>query len=119
MERLVADVYRARYWSPLAEWLEGRVLEKVFNAGVNVGPGAAVRLLQKALIGLGARISADGLTGPRTAEAARAAAEPALLRAYVREQEAYYRDIARRKPSQAKFLKGWLRRAAWVPPEGG
>ena len=34
---------------------------------------------------------------------------------YAEAQADHYRAIVRSKPSQEKYLKGWLRRAAWLP----
>jgi hypothetical protein len=33
-------------------------------------------------------------------------------------QAAFYEGIVRNKPSQRKFLAGWLKRAAWIPGRG-
>ncbi|MDR3152911.1 MAG: hypothetical protein LBW85_01230 [Deltaproteobacteria bacterium] len=114
----VRELYRERYWDPLARWLEGRVLAKVFDAGVNMGVQPAVRLLQQALNHhpLDAGLAVDGVLGPRTAEAAKAAPEDKLLMNYRQAQTSRYIKIAE-KPENRKFLPGWLNRAAWLPPK--
>jgi lysozyme family protein len=118
LNRLVADVYREKYWAPLAKWLEGRVLAKVFDTGVNMGVGTAVRLLQQALnhAPIGAALALDGALGPKTQAAAKAAPEDRVLENYRQAQSSRYLSLAE-KPSQRKFLAGWLRRAAWLPPK--
>jgi lysozyme family protein len=112
MEALVEDFYRVNFWEKPAKWLTGRVLEKVFNTAVNIGDIPAMRLLQTVLGGL----AVDGIPGPKTAAAASKVPADTLLTAYCQAQADYYRAIVKRDPSQGVFLKGWLRRAAWVPP---
>jgi lysozyme family protein len=117
MERHVADLYREKYYAPLAKWLpEGRVLDKVFDTGINTGNGKAALILQRALASAGRPVAQDGVLGPMTAKAVKTTPEDTLLRTYVAAQEGFYKDIARSSPGKGKFLKGWLRRAAWVPP---
>jgi lysozyme family protein len=118
MEALVAERYRRDYYAPLAKWLpEGRVLDKAFDTGVNTGPGKAVLILQRALAETGRPVAQDGALGPKTAEAVRASQEDSLLSAYARAQGAYYAGIVKARPGQGKFLAGWNRRAAWIPPK--
>lgn len=118
MFALVAEVYRTKYWPPVAKMLAPeRATAKIFDAGVNVGPGQAIKFAQS-IIGT----AADGAIGPRTLAAAGEyfsgpGAEKRFLVAYCKVQEQFYRDIVRRKPSQKKFLNGWLRRAAWIPED--
>jgi hypothetical protein len=38
-----------------------------------------------------------------------------LLDKYCERQAAFYQGLAAKKASQKKFLKGWLKRAAWKP----
>jgi lysozyme family protein len=95
-----------------------RLHQKLFDTAVNAGHSRAVKLLQQALNDAGgARLAADGRIGPKTRAAICGLDENAVLRKYAERQAAFYRGIVARKPSQAKFLKGWLRRAAWLPPE--
>lgn len=123
MERLVAAFYQRHFWQPLEGLAApGRIRAKLFDTGVNVGPGGAVKMLQRALNRLGAEppLVVDGAVGPRTRAGLGAAlagpgAEDRLLAALSREQEAHYRRLVDRNPGQARFLRGWLRRAAWVP----
>jgi lysozyme family protein len=114
-----ADLYRREFWDKLDRWLTGRVLAKVFNASVNVGLGGGAVILQRALNSLPAlksRLAVDGAIGKMTSAAAERSPGPALLTEYVAAQEAYYRNIVKGKPSQAKFLPAWLTRAKWLPP---
>lgn len=123
MESLVAEFYRREFWRPWERHgLPPRLTEKLFDTGVNMGPSRAAKLLQTALngLGLGVRLSVDGVIGPRTMDGVATildgrAGESGLLRAFAAAQADHYRAIAKAKPSQEKFLKGWIRRAAWLP----
>jgi Putative secretion activating protein len=123
MERMVAVFYQRHFWRPF-EGLAAptRVLTKLFDTAVNVGVGGSVKMLQRAVKRLepASTLLVDGAIGPQTRAAfAQVSTGPGgsegFLQAFCREQEAYYRRIVGRSPGQAKFLKGWLRRAAWVP----
>jgi lysozyme family protein len=120
MEEMVADLYHQNFWCPLAG-LAGRGLDrlqvKLFDTGVNVGLGRAVKFLQRIIRDVKPELGllVDGVLGPRTRAALDGMDEGALLTSLCREQEEHYRGIVKRDPSQAQFLDGWLRRAAWVP----
>ena len=118
MRALVDKLYRENFWDPIPSGLPDRVRQKVFDAGVNIGLGTAFRYLQEALNALGSKIKVDGRIGPLPLGAVAGRSEDAVIRAFCRRQESHYRDIVKRRPSQAKFLKGWLSRAAWIPGKG-
>lgn len=123
MEQLAAVFYQRHFWRPF-ESLEasGRIMAKLFDTAVNVGVAGAVKMLQRAVNRLGpiSQLAVDGAIGPKTRAGFDLAVsakdgEARFLRAFCQEQESHYRRIVQRKPSQAKFLNGWLKRAAWVP----
>lgn len=97
--------------------IPSRLQAKLFDTAVNTGVGRATRLLQETLNGIEppAGLKVDGLIGPRTRAALCGRSEEAVLQAYARRQAAFYQGLAGRNPGQAKFLQGWLRRAAWLP----
>jgi lysozyme family protein len=111
---MVADFYRAGYWGPL-EGLPDRIRMKAFDIAVNAGQGRAVKILQEALNGLEAGLKVDGVLGPRTFGALGWAPEDAVLEGMRARQAAYYKNLAAKRPALAKFLNGWLKRAAWAP----
>lgn len=123
MERLVAAFYQRHFWRPFEELGgPGRVRAKLFDTAVNVGIGGAVKMLQRAINHLepASALRVDGAIGPRTRAGldlalAGKGGEERLLSAFGQEQEAHYRRLVDRSPGQARFLKGWLRRAAWAP----
>lgn len=123
MEQMVAAFYQRHFWRPF-EGLAApdRILAKLFDTAVNVGVGGAVKMLQRAVNRLApsASLVVDGAIGPQTRAAFERAGFGAggperFLSAFGQEQAAHYRRIVSRSPGQAKFLKGWLRRAAWAP----
>lgn len=115
LKGLVADLYYKKYYVPVMAFkAPERVIDKMFDTGVNMGPGAAIRLAQSVI---GA--SVDGSIGPKTLASKdiyfNHASVDTFLTSFCKAQENFYRDIIARKPDQAKFLNGWLRRAAWKP----
>ena len=114
MEMLVEDLYRKGYWDPLGE-LPERVRMKTFDIAVNAGTARAGKLLQQALNTLGARLKVDGIIGPATRGALGGFPQEDVLDALCRAQEGHYRSLVKSRPANAKFLKGWLKRAAWKP----
>lgn len=96
--------------------LPGPIAAKLFDLAVNVGPDHAGKCLQRALRACGRRMIEDGVVGPVTAAAARAANQLALLAALRSEAAGYYRTLAalergRRPGGDREFLEGWLNRA--------
>ena len=118
MAELVSDLYFLSFWRAFNR-LEGfeRLRVKLFDTAVNTGIGRSVKLLQESinLITPPAELKVDGGFGPKTRAALEGLDERNILFRYVSLQEAFYRGIVERKPSQQKYLNGWLKRAAWMP----
>ena len=103
------DIYRRDYWDAVrADELPEYIRLSVFDMAVNMGTKAAVRILQKS-VGAGV----DGAIGPKTIAAANRIVSGADVDILTHRME-YYVDIVERKPTQIKYLKGWLRRAIEV-----
>ena len=107
----------------LPEPLQASVFDMYVNAGAN-----AVRLLQRLLNRMGHKLAVDGVIGPKTAAAARAAAKAApghIADAYGIERRNYYYRIADARPASRKYARrrdggkgGWIRRAEeFISPE--
>lgn len=79
---------------------------QVIDFGVNAGTDRAAKLLQTAV---GTR--PDGKLGPRTLACLAKCHPKSLNNTYVILREAFYRKLVDRKPSQHRFLRGWLARA--------
>ena len=88
---------------------------QAFDIAINSGPRRAIKLVQAVINQTGfGPVQRDGIMGPKTAEAAAKAAEhlgQALGNALADERAKFYQRIVAADPSQAAFLKGWLRRA--------
>jgi lysozyme family protein len=113
------EIYRARYWAPsrCADLAAGLDL-MMLDTAVNMGPGAAARLLQETL-----GLQADGALGPRTLAAAGAADPARTIGMFAARRAERYRRLA----GFSTFGRGWLNRLetvraqamAWAAPAGG
>ncbi len=100
--REAGEIYRARYWDAVrGDELPAGVDLAVFDFAVNSGPGRAVRALQSVLA-----VPVDGVPGPETLLAARAAAPAPLIAALC----AHRLGFLERLPAFAVFGRGWTRR---------
>lgn len=80
---------------------------KLFDIGVNQGPGTAIRFLQNIL-----DIKEDGILGRDTATTINQYSDPkGLCQMLAIKQMLRYTDIVIKKPSQLVFFKGWIKRA--------
>jgi lysozyme family protein len=104
------EIYRKEYWR--YDGLSSQAIaNKVFDLAVNCGFDASHRMLQKALCALGRMVTVDGKFGDKTLYAANGMPEQDLLDAIRTEAVEHYKGLVRRKPSQIRFLDGWLERA--------
>jgi lysozyme family protein len=89
---------------------------KMLDIAVNMGWSAAVKVLQRACNHAGPAhpIAVDGSCGPITRKTVHDlyATVPNLLGILRIEDANRYREIAASNPVMAKYLRGWLRRAA-------
>lgn len=108
--------YRAPRIDELPEVLQPSVFDMHVNAGAN-----AVKILQRMLAKMGHPVAVDGVIGPQTLAAARAAtrAAPDLIAdAYGIERRNYYYRLADARPASRKYARrrdggkgGWILRA--------
>lgn len=112
-----AAIYKRDYWDSLRlDDLPELVSIKTMDIAVNLGVGGATKVLQRALVYLGADIPVDGSMGPRTTAAVRSCRNlDALLAAIAGYQFMHYAELVEAKPSQVIFAAGWAKRALWVP----
>jgi lysozyme family protein len=105
-------IYERDYW--FCDGIHNQaVATKVFDMAVNMGRNTAVRLLQRALLGLGnTGLTIDGIFGPATLALTNASPAEPLLAALRHQAADRYRALADKNPKLLKFLHGWLARAA-------
>lgn len=100
--REAAEIYRARYWNVLrCDELPPGMDLMVFDFGVNAGPRAGARMLQRAVGAV-----ADGVIGPRTLAAARAVDAATALERMAQLRREHYLALS----TFPRFGRGWLRR---------
>ena len=101
---LAREIYFDDYWCAVrGDYLGRAVAADVFDAAVNVSPKQAVKQLQRAL-----GVGDDGIIGPITLAALRAAEPQALLARFAGERLIYYSALS----TWPTFGKGWTRRVA-------
>jgi lysozyme family protein len=99
-------IYYTKYWLLGAcDKLSGRVGVLHLDGCINHGVGRASKFLQKALL-----VTEDGKIGAITINKANLADQIVLCNAICDNREQFYQDIVANKPTQKKFLAGWLRR---------
>jgi len=113
LERLtlaeIKDIYYLHYWLPVrADELPRGLDYAVFDCAVNSGPRRAAQLLQAALGEAAGR--ADGIIGPQTVAAARAADVRETIREFSFRRQAFLALL----PHAAVFGRGWRRRVEEV-----
>lgn len=105
------------YLEPKINTLPEVIQAQVFDMAVNAGAKRAMILLQRMVNNLRMndvdRLMEDGVLGPKTYQALGTAASrfgTGLVKKYAEERLAFYRGLARSKPSLAVFLRGWENR---------
>ncbi len=98
------QVYRPDYWDAVrADELPALVRYPVFDAAVNSGPVTSIRWLQRAV-----GVADDGILGPRTLAAVRAANPETLLRRLLAQRLTFMSGLS----TWPAFGRGWARRIA-------
>ena len=100
------EIYYQKYWlAGKCDKMDPRLAVLHFDGCVNHGVDRANIFLQRAL-----GVKTDGIIGPVTLGKLAASDTFFICGMVCKYREQFYRDIVARKPSQAKFLGGWLRR---------
>jgi lysozyme family protein len=116
-----ADIFLEHYFrKPRIDQLPRALQASVFDMQVNAG-SQGVKLLQRLVGDMGIACVADGIGGPKTVAAARAADEAAprhLADAYAIARRNYYYALADARPASRKYARrrdggkgGWITRA--------
>lgn len=104
------NIYRADYWKSYMDEMPFPVAAKLFDMTVNMGASQANKILQRAL-----GCDDDGVIGEITLGRVKSITPSELVVGMVYFQKEFYSNLALKKPSMQKFLKGWLKRAGWIP----
>lgn len=114
LEQLVIEIYDSKYYQPIkADKINSDMIRThLYDMVVNAGTGGAVKILQKAINKVyGISIAVDGAIGNITLTYANNKAKlNELVNEFINQRRIYYQDLANRKPTNQKFLKGWLNR---------
>lgn len=102
----IYNIYYKNYYKPIKGdyFKDDNVALALMDMAVNAGVTTAVKLLQRML-----HISADGIVGPKTIGTADVNKNTADR--YKDERINYYKSLVAKRPSNQKFLNGWIKRA--------
>lgn len=104
------QIYYDRYWKAVqCDVLDTPLAICLFDAAVNHGPGLSAKMLQRAI-----GVNADGFIGPQTLSKIKQFNSRELCDIILKSREDLFKSIASNRPSQQKFLKGWLSRVASI-----
>jgi lysozyme family protein len=105
------QIYKTKYWDAIYadQVLDGDLRFLLFDFFVNSGANA-VKVLQRTINDLGGLVSVDGQIGINTINAINSLNSVELYNTYKSNRQIYYNNIVKRKPKQAKYIKGWTNR---------
>ena len=113
LDKLVKDFYYTEFWKPfMIDQIHDRNLQElIFDIVVNSRNRGVREIIQTTLmVQFNQNIALDGYIGNETISAINRCNAKQLFDALIKSRENYYRRLAEKYPSQAKFLKGWLHR---------
>lgn len=102
-----AAIYYQKYWlAPSIDKLPAGVLQIcLFDQGVLLGPATATKMLQSSI-----DVETDGVIGPLTLREISHFQDEHLALEFLCYAQDHFIDIVIGKPSQVKYLRGWLAR---------
>jgi lysozyme family protein len=105
------DIYKTQYWNDLYDYILSDMLAfKLFDMGILMGPKKAIKYLQECVPHT---IAKDGTFGVITLTAVNNVKPDNLYDSYIQRLEKHFNRIVLFKPTNRKFLTGWLRRLNW------
>ena len=105
----IKQIYFQQYWLPDCDPLPIGVDYPYFDMKVLFGPHRAAIFMQECL-----DVEVDGHFGVITMQAAMNVNPKLLIECVTAKREAFYKEIERSNPSQKRFDRGWMNRAAAV-----
>lgn len=107
-------IYKKMYWDAInASLINSQEVAEIL-VDWKINGGLDIRVLQKIV---GAK--EDGKMGLDTVKAVNAKSPLSVFSPLLKYREAYYRNLVQKKPSQAKFLTGWLNRLSKLSVPAG
>jgi len=107
-KEIVRSFYKANFWDKVrGDELPAGIDYLVYDFAVNAGVNRAAKFLQQSV---GA--TPDGAIGPGTMALVAKATPTDTLQKFAQQKEAFYNSLAKKNPTQQRFLKGWLNRVA-------
>ncbi len=117
LDKLVEGFYELKFWRKYGCHLiaDQKIANFVYDYSVLAGVRGSTTL-QKALNDLGQNVVVDGQIGPQTATAIIRVNRDLLLNTMIQRRVNYHKRRVNIKPSQKKFLNGWINRANSFKP---
>lgn len=129
---LALEIYKKKYWiAPGFDRIAAvapRVAAEMFDCGVNMGQGTAVKFLQRALNAFNREqklykdLIVDGQSGPTTVNTLKeylkdrgSNSETVLLKAMVSLRGARYIELAETRQANEEFVYGWIANRVDLP----
>lgn len=108
LQNEIEEFYRSNFWSPLnADQISNQTIaNSIFDFGVNAGIATSVRLIQS-IIGT----KADGIIGEQTVKRLNSIDFSYVQAAFTVAKMEYYIHIIKQRPTNKKYLYGWIIRA--------
>ncbi len=106
-------IYAKSYWLPVAadKLINSGVATCMFDIGVVRGIGVPPKYAQQICVNHGIALTQDGHLGPISIAAINSLDPATFIRDFSHMAENGFRSIAARRPTQNKFLRGWVNRA--------
>lgn len=105
---VAATIYRKFYWAKIQgdSLTDQAIAVLLFDMAVLMGPTQATKLAQNAV-----SATPDGLLGPKTLAALNGCSASKFTLKFYRSCVKMFLELVASKPSQLKFLPGWIKRS--------
>lgn len=118
LQPFVESFYKSEFWDKVKgdDITDQAIAAELFDTGVNFGISRAVKMAQEAVkLSTDLNIDVDGKIGPATVGAINSHKnKPWLFQLMNCLQAEAYIEICRSKPSQEKFLRGWIQQRVHI-----
>lgn len=105
-EQQAKEIYWNEYWLKFScDRFKAPVGEVYFDCCVNTGATQSNKFLQRAV-----GTQADGIIGPKTVTSLASEDPKILANSIISQRQRFYENLAEKRPTLKKFLKGWTNR---------